>query len=89
MSRAIWKPLYNTNLIENLEKNNIYKIYARGDTISPKFLNTKVKIYNGIRFFETIITKPMLGHKFGEYAPSRRIPLHKKKKLKNKKKPKK
>lgn len=80
MSRSLWKPLHNEKKNSNIEKNFIYKIYNRHETITPTYLNCQVKIYNGIKFFELLITEKMLGYKFGEFAPTRKIPLHKKKK---------
>lgn len=86
MSRSLWKPLYTKNNNSSLGKNLILKIFDRGQIISKEFLNTSVKIYNGIKFFEVMITEKMLGYKFGEFAPTRKIPLHKKKKTLIKKK---
>lgn len=82
MSRSSWKPplLYykqNTDLLENFF---IYKVYDRRQIITAEYLNNTVNIYNGIKFFELIITDKMLGYKFGEFAPTRKIPVHKKKK---------
>lgn len=80
MSRSLWKPLYNNKKNILLEKNFIYKIYDRSQKINFEFINKTVKIYNGIRFFEILITEKMIGHTFGEFAPTRKLPLHKKKK---------
>jgi small subunit ribosomal protein S19 len=80
MSRSLWKPLYNNKKNILLEKNFIYKIYDRSQKINFEFINKTVKIYNGIRFFELLITEKMVGHTFGEFAPTRKLPLHKKKK---------
>ena len=79
MSRSLWKPLYNNKKNILLEKNFIYKIYDRSQKINFEFINKTVKIYNGIRFFEILITEKMIGHTFGEFAPTRKLPLHKKK----------
>ena len=84
MSRSIWKPLYNNKKNFILEKNFIYN---RSQIISSEFLNQTVNIHNGTRFFEITINDKMIGLKFGEFAPTRKLPLHKKKKNnKNKKK---
>lgn len=80
MSRSLWKPLYNNKKNILLEKNFIYKIYDRSQKINFEFINKTVKIYNGIRFFEILITEKMIGHTFGEFAPTRKLPQHKKKK---------
>lgn len=86
MSRSLWKPnpLHNDKKNDTLEKNFIFKIYKRSQLIDLSFLNKTVKIYNGMRFFELTILDKMIGHKFGEFAPTRKFPLHKKKKIKKK-----
>ncbi len=81
MSRSIWKPLYNNKKILTSEK--IF-IFNRRQIITSNFLNQTINIYNGIRFFEILVTEKMLGFKFGEFAPTRKIPIHKKKKNKKK-----
>ena len=81
MSRSIWKPIYNktnNNIITKKKKNN--KIFNRNMTISVDDIGQKFKIYNGIRFFDLEIKKTMINHKYGEFAPSRVKPIHKKKK---------
>ena len=86
MSRSLWKPIYNCNTNISFEKNFIYKIYNRRQIITSEYLENTVEIYNGNRFFEIVIIDKMLGHKFGEFSPTRKIPVHKKKKLFKKKK---
>jgi small subunit ribosomal protein S19 len=86
MSRSSWKPLYIKNNFLQSSKNLNLKIFDRGQIISKEFLNNTIKIYNGIKFFEILVTEKMLGYKVGEFAPTRKIPLHKKKKLIKKKK---
>lgn len=86
MSRSLWKPILYNKKNNLLEKNFMYKIFDRRQQITAEFLNNSVQIYNGIKFFELIITEKMLGYKFGEFAPTRKIPFHKKKKKKNTKK---
>jgi ribosomal protein S19 len=41
-------------------------------------LGLKLDIYNGIRFFNIIITNDMIGHSVGEFSPTRKKPLQKK-----------
>lgn len=86
MSRSSWKPLLlNNKKNTNLEKNYNYIIYNRNDVISADFLNKTIKIHNGIKFFEILVTEKIVGHHFSEFAPTRKIPLHKKKKIQQKK----
>jgi small subunit ribosomal protein S19 len=79
MSRSNWKPtLIDTNLINSKQK--IKKIYSRNLKITKDYLDLTVQVYNGTRFFETVVTKNMIGQKFGEFSPSRIKPTHKVKK---------
>jgi len=59
------------------------KLFKRSSIITRDFLNKTVKIHNGMRFVELLITDKMLGHCFGEYSATRKFAIHKKK---NKKK---
>lgn len=88
MARSSWKitPLYNEKKNNQNEKNFDFIIFQRNLKISSKFIQKHVKVYNGIRFFELTVTDKMLNHTFGEFAPTRRIPLHKKKATSTKKK---
>lgn len=85
MSRSSWKPTLNltTNKNKMFDKNFVFK---RGAYITENFINQTVNIHNGIRFFELLVTNKMVGLKFGEFSPTRKIPLHKKKKTIKKKK---
>lgn len=79
MSRSLWKPLplYN-NIISNQQEKNF--IFKRNQKIYPLMLHQTIKIHNGIKFFEIIVNEKMIGLKCGEFAPTRKFPLHKKKK---------
>ena len=90
MSRSSWKPLLlNNKKNTNLEKNYNYIIYNRNDVISDDYLNKNIKIHNGMKFFEILVTEKLVGRYFREFAPTRKIPLHKKKKIHQKKQTKK
>ena len=79
MSRSKWKPLFSNEKSINFDKK-INKIYERNAIITEKYIDHTFQIYNGTRFFEVIVTKNMVGQKFGEFAPSKIKPIHKKKK---------
>ncbi len=79
MSRSIWKPIYTDKKKLDIEKKLI-TLYTRSETITKDFLGFTIKIYNGIRFYEIIVVEKMIGHKFGEFASTRKYPIHKKKK---------
>lgn len=79
MSRSSWKTTFiNTEFLN--AANKIITVYSRSTIIIPEYIGFTAKIYNGIRFYETIINEKMIGHKFGEFSPTRRFPKHKKKK---------
>ena len=84
MSRAKWKgPFIDENSLKELQKSkkNYTKITVpRNATILPKFVETTVEVYNGKKFSEINITEEMVGHKFGEFASTRKKFAFKKKK---------
>ena len=48
-----------------------FKTRYRDSTIVPKFVGFTIAVYNGIRFVPVYITETMVGHKLGEFAPTR------------------
>jgi small subunit ribosomal protein S19 len=86
MSRSKWKGPYidtkSFNEPHQLKKNYIKPIVSRNTTILPKFLEQTFEIYNGKKFNEILVTEEMVGHKFGEFSPTRKRFLFKKKKTK-------
>ncbi len=85
MRRPKWKGFFTKP--ENYKTkttNNSTKI-SRNSSIIPKFVEQTFKIHNGKIFKEILVTKDMLGHKFGEFLKTR-IEFEFKKKKKKKKK---
>ncbi len=78
MTRSLWKGPFCENSIYNL------KIWSRRSMILPKFIGKNFLIYNGKNFLSLKISEEMVGHKFGEFANTRKKPIHKKK-LQNRK----
>ena len=83
MARAVWKgPLVEESLIEKVEKQkNItnkkpIKTWSRKSTIIPDFVGTSFLIYNGKKFIPITISEDMVGHKLGEFAPTRQFHGH-------------
>jgi len=76
MARSVWKGPFCE--LKNIKK--ISKVWSRRSVILPQFVDTPVFIYNGKTFISLKITEDMIGHKFGEFATTRRKPQHKKKK---------
>jgi len=82
MTRSKWKPIYNFNKnisVDLTTKNKQIKTYARNLTITSQYLDYTFLIYTGIVFKKIIIEKNMLGHKLGEFAPTRSKPILSKK----------
>jgi small subunit ribosomal protein S19 len=63
------------NLIETREKRTI-KTYARRSVIPPEFVGFTIAIHTGNRFVPVYITERMVGHRLGEFAPSRTFRVH-------------
>ncbi len=78
MARSIWKgPFVDAYLLKKAEKsrdsgrNEIIKTWSRRSTIMPQFVGLTFGVYNGQKFLPVLVTENMVGHKFGEFAPSR------------------
>jgi small subunit ribosomal protein S19 len=84
MSRSSWKnPFVKLNCLKVLttsKKSNIYSI-SRNSEIIPKFFGLTFKVHNGRQYTEILVTKNMIGHKFGEFTFTRIGHLFKKRKI--------
>lgn len=78
MSRASWKPLYIHNDFINQKASPEIILFNRATVITKPMIGVKVQVYNGIRFFPITVTSDMLGHRVGEFAPTRKKPQFKK-----------
>ena len=83
MARAVWKgPFVEESLIKKVEKqqNQInkkpIKTWSRKSTIIPEFVGFSFLIYNGRKFIPLTISEDMVGHKLGEFAPTRTFVGH-------------
>jgi small subunit ribosomal protein S19 len=77
----------NTNneiLVKNVKEKitDDIIVYNRSTVIRQYMLGLKVQVYNGIRFFPLEVNPEMIGHCFGEFSPTRKKPVSKKKKKK-------
>ena len=80
MSRSVWKgPFVEESLIKKVEKikndpnKKPIKTWSRKSTIIPDFVGFSFLIYNGKKFIPITISEDMVGHKFGEFAPTRQF----------------
>ncbi|MBJ6361997.1 ribosomal protein S19 family protein [Paenibacillus sp. MAHUQ-46] len=77
MSRSLWKGPFNEIKIDSLSR--VKKIWSRRSIILPRFINKVVSIHNGKTFIGCTITEEMIGFKSGQFASTRKRPIHKKK----------
>ena len=78
MSRSVWKgPFVDSYVLKKAEKaqaagsNQVIKIWSRRSTILPQFVGLTFGVYNGKKHIPVSISEDMIGHKFGEFAPTR------------------
>ena len=83
MSRAVWKgPFVDPSLIKKVEKQKSQsnptpiKTWSRKSTIIPEFVGYSFLIYNGKKFIPIKISEEMVGHKLGEFSPTRQFSGH-------------
>ena len=80
MSRSLKKgPYINVSLEKKIlamnesGKKTVVKTWARASMISPDFVGHTVAVHNGNKFIPVYITENMVGHKLGEFSPTRRF----------------
>ncbi len=80
MTRSVWKgPFVEESLMKKAEKQKNdsnkkpIKTWSRKSTIIPDFVGLSFLIYNGKKFIPLTVSEDMVGHKFGEFAPTRQF----------------
>ncbi|HHJ51914.1 MAG TPA: 30S ribosomal protein S19 [Caldithrix abyssi] len=83
MARSIKKgPYIDESLLKKIEKLNaegkkvVIKTWARRSTIPPEFVGHTIAVHNGRKFVPVYISENMVGHKLGEFAPTRTFRGH-------------
>ena len=83
MSRSLKKgPFVDTSLLEKVETMNrggekrVIKTWSRRSTVVPEMVGHTLAIHNGKKFVPVYITENMVGHKLGEFAPTRQFRGH-------------
>ena len=83
MSRSIWKgPFVDPSLLKKIEKTKDkpnpapIKTWSRKSTIIPEFVGLSFLIHNGKKFIPIKISEEMVGHKLGEFCPTRQFSGH-------------
>ena len=83
MGRSLKKgPFVDTPLLEKIEAMNrgadkkVIKTWSRRSTMIPEFVGHTLAVHNGKKFIPVYVTENMVGHKLGEFAPTRTFKGH-------------
>ncbi|MBE9492646.1 MAG: 30S ribosomal protein S19 [Bacteroidetes bacterium] len=83
MSRSLKKGPYihwklEKKVLKQVEsrKKSVIKTWSRASIISPDFVGQTIAVHNGNKFIPVYITENMVGHKLGEFAPTRQFRGH-------------
>jgi small subunit ribosomal protein S19 len=83
MSRSLKKgPFVDTSLLEKIESMNranekkVVKTWSRRSTVIPEMVGHTMAVHNGKKFIPVYVTENMVGHKLGEFAPTRGFKGH-------------
>jgi small subunit ribosomal protein S19 len=68
-------------IVEGKAKKNVIKTWSRRSTITPDFVGQTFAVHNGNKFIPVYVTEFMVGHKLGEFAPTRNFRGHSSKKI--------
>ena len=78
MARSVWKgPYFDVTLFKKVKKSkeesskSPIKTWSRRSTIIPDFVGVTISVYNGKSFIPVYVTEDMVGHKLGEFSPTR------------------
>ena len=83
MARSVWKgPFVDRHLLKKVEgvlksgRKEVIKTWSRRSTILPQFVGLTFGVHNGQKFIPVLVTDQMIGHKLGEFAPTRTFKGH-------------
>ena len=83
MGRSVWKgPFVDAYVLKKAEaaresgRNEVIKIWSRRSTILPQFVGLTFGVYNGQKFVPVNVSEHMVGHKLGEFSPTRTFKGH-------------
>ncbi len=75
-------PFVDAHLADQVEKavkandRRVIKTWSRRSTITPEFVGLQLNVHNGRKFITVFVTENMVGHKLGEFAPTRTFGGH-------------
>ena len=83
MARSVWKgPFVEASILKKADvarasgRHDVIKIWSRRSTILPQFVGLTFGVYNGKKFIPVNVTEEMVGHKLGEFSPTRTFHGH-------------
>ena len=84
MTRSVWKgPFVDGYLLKKAEaargtggRAQAIKTWSRRSTILPQFIGLTFQVHNGNKFIPVLVSEEMVGHKLGEFAPTRTFHGH-------------
>jgi len=83
VTRSVWKgPFVDGYLLKKADKvrdggrSEVIKMWTRRSTILPQFVGLTFGVYNGQKHVPVSVNEDMVGHKFGEFAPTRSFTSH-------------
>jgi small subunit ribosomal protein S19 len=83
MTRSVWKgPFVDGYLLKKAEtaqgsgRKDVIKTWSRRSTIMPRFVGLTFGVHNGLKHVPVSVSEDMVGHKLGEFAPTRNFPGH-------------
>lgn len=83
MPRSVWKgPFVDGYLLKKADaarssgRRDVIKTWSRRSTILPQFVGVTFGVYNGQKHIPVLVTEEMVGHKLGEFAPTRTFHGH-------------
>ena len=83
MARSLKKPPFvHYKLAQHVEamqasgKKSVIKTWSRASTITPEFVGLTIAVHNGRQFIPVFVTENMVGHKLGEFSPTRTFRGH-------------
>ena len=83
MTRSVWKgPFVDGYLLKKAEvargsgRKDVIKTWSRRSTILPQFVGLTFGVYNGKKHIPVLVTEDMVGHKLGEFSPTRTFHGH-------------
>jgi small subunit ribosomal protein S19 len=78
MPRSVWKgPFVDGHLLKKADaaqsagRKQAIKTWSRRSTVMPQFVGLTFQVHNGNKFIPVVVSEEMVGHKLGEFAPTR------------------